>query len=839
MALFAAGDTFFRSYESLAPEDRQQLREAVSELMHAFARGGDFPASLQVKPVADAEGLYEMSWAADGKATFSIRWDPARDERVIFLRRVGKVAMPLLEPSPPAMHQLPPMVRDFTNREDLVHQVLRQFEEPEGTASPVIVTIVGKPGVGKSTLAVYVAHRLQSRYPDGQLFLDLQDMEFKQLDPTAALGSLLGALGLENMIIPTALRERAALYRSQLSNRRILVVLENASSEAQVQPLLPGSSRCGVLITSRTQLAGLQGAVTVNVEVMKPDSAVEFLRRVAGTERVDGELDAAKAIVKLCGYLPLAIRIAGMRLRARPRWSLDDLAARLTREHLRLSELAIGDLEVRASFRINYASLSAEDKRTFRLLGILEAPHFGIEVVAALQGSSVDAAETSLGRLVDVQLLETAPRGRYAFHDLLRVFARELLSQEEPEDERHAALERVVRWYLQLVEDANVAIRGLGGQGDEALPLTDALKRLDEEYPGPVVAVREAVASGLHEPAVQLALGLVPFFEVRSYLSDWELTHQRALEAARAMGDRSAEAAILHSLGVVLREQRRYNEALLCFEDALAIRRQAKDRDGEALTLSELGLLYNDQRRFKEATAYFQQSLMLLEGVKDHHGEAVARKYLGIGYREQGLFDQAQDSLENSRQIFRESGDRYNEAWVLYHIGILYRVQDRLDEAIEYFTKSLELLRRVGDRYGEGWNLNRLGVIYRKQGRLDKAGSLSEQAREILGQVDDPWGEAWALNHLGEVRRRQGRLDEALQLHQRALAIFRGRGRNRRSEAYTLRLIGLVQQARGDWGAAHETFAGAIAILRDFGERELEDFGSSLDDEDASRPSDS
>ena len=824
--VYAAADTFYRSYERLDPEDRTRFRNAVSMLMEAFGRNEELPASLRVRPVAGAEDIYEMSWAADGRATFSIRSDPDGDQRVIFWRRVGKVGALPLEPSLAAMYQLPPAVRDFTDREDVMEEVLRQFEQPADAASPAIVTIAGKPGVGKSTLAIYAAHRLQSKYPDGQLFVNLQDAELDQLEPAAALESFLRALGVEGTAIPSVLRERAALYRSQLSNQRVLVLLDNASSEEQVRPLLPGSSSCGVLVTSRTQLAGLQGAVAVNVDVLKPDSAVELLRRVVGEQRVDAEPDAARAIVGLCGYLPLAIRIAGMRLRTRSHWNLDDLAARLMREHLRLSELAIGDLEVRASFSLNYRNLSTfADAQTFRLLGVMEAPHFGVEVVAALLGADVDTAETSLGRLVDAQLLETAPRGRYAFHDLLRLFARELLEKEEPQDGQIAALERVVRWYLELAEDADVAIRGLGdAQAGDALPFSETLERLDKEYPGPAIAVRQAVSSKLHQLAVQLTLRLVRFFELRSYLHDWERTHRWALEAAQAIGDHDAEAAILHSLGIVLRDQRRFDEAILGFSDALTIRRRIEDRRGEALTLSELGLVYSEQRQFTKAVGYFKQSLTLLEGMKDRQGEALALKYLGIVYREQKLLDQALVHFEESLGIFRESGDLYSEGWLLHHIGILYRVQERFDDAIKFFTKSLELLRSVGDRYGAGWNLNRLGVIYRKQGRLDKAGPLHEQAQVIFAEVSDPWAEAWALNHLGEVRRMEGRLDEALEHHQRALVIFRGREQDQRDVANTLRLISLVHRARGDWIAAKVTFSEALDIMRNYGERDLEEF---------------
>jgi DNA-binding SARP family transcriptional activator len=318
-------------------------------------------------------------------------------------------ADPTLNPSRAPLPRpclLPSDVADFTGREEQLADLERLLHPDAPTAAVVVSAIAGKGGVGKTALAVHAAHRLRVEFPDGQLYVNLDGAGPKPTDPSEVLAWLLLVLGVEGRLIPNSLSERAALYRSRLADKRVLVLLDNAADEAQVRPLLPGLPNCRVLITSRSRLVGLAGARTIALDVLPPAQAIDLLGRVAGPERVAAEPAAAAEIVRLCGYLPLAVRIAGARLAARQHRPLSWLVTRLADEHRRLDELAVGDLEVRASFALSYQGLKPELRRAFRLLGLVTAPDFAPWVLSALLDVPMAQAEDLLESLVDAQLVE-------------------------------------------------------------------------------------------------------------------------------------------------------------------------------------------------------------------------------------------------------------------------------------------------------------------------------------------------------------------------------------------------------------------------------------------------
>jgi hypothetical protein len=344
--------------------------------------------------------------------------------------------------------------------------------------------------------------------------------------------------------------------------------LDNAVSEAQVRPLLPGGHGCAALVTSRAHLSGLEAAHLLTLDVLDADEAVALLAKLAGPARVDAEPEAARSIVRLCGWLPLAVRIAGARLRARPQWRLALLAERLADEHRRLDELTAGDLGVRASVALSYRGRSQEEQRLFRLLGLLVAPSFPAWVAAALLDVELAEAEDLLERLVDAQLVDAAGEDqagqlRYRLHDLLRVFARERLHDEERAPARRTSLERVLQVYLTLAgrADSLLVPSGLGRHGGDAAgrqhadhPAAataerDPLGWLEAERASLVAAVKQACEGGLWELGWKLAATLTGFFRLRTHWDDWQDTHTLALAAARRAGDRDVEARILASLG--------------------------------------------------------------------------------------------------------------------------------------------------------------------------------------------------------------------------------------------------------------------------------------------------
>jgi DNA-binding SARP family transcriptional activator len=353
----------------------------------------------------------------------------------------------------PVPRQLPPDVAGFTGREPELAQ-LDQVLAAAGQDGPVVIgAIAGTGGIGKSALAVHAAHRLAGRFPDGQLYVDLHGATagLEPLAPLEVLGRFLRALGMAPAAVPTELEEASGTFRSRVAGRRLLVVLDNAADAAQVAPLVPASPGCGVLVTSRQALASLDGATHLHLGILPAEEATRLLGRLAGQERVAAEPEAAAEVARGCGYLPLALRIAGARLAARPGWPVAALAERLADAQRRLDELEVAEAGVRASFAVSHRQLGAGDDAldraaavAFGLLGLLDGPELGVPVVARLLDRPEEAAERVLERLVDAQLLETPSPGRYRLHDLLRLYAREQASRQHPEPERAAALARAL-----------------------------------------------------------------------------------------------------------------------------------------------------------------------------------------------------------------------------------------------------------------------------------------------------------------------------------------------------------------------------------------------------------
>ncbi|MGH3613600.1 MAG: BTAD domain-containing putative transcriptional regulator [Pseudonocardia sp.] len=426
-------------------------RHPMWERLQGLLMTGLYQAGRQ----AEALEVYHRTRVA---LTEQLGLEPGRELRR--LEHAILTADPALEtPRTPAVApaQLPADITDFTGRSDLL-ATIRHISGSADRSRTVLIAITGMAGVGKSTLAVHAAHELRAQHPDGQLFVNLRGTEAHPLAPAEALAQFLRSLGVEQSTIPVDVEERAALYRSRLAGRRLLILLDGAAGEAQLRPLLPGTPGCTVLVTSRSRLAGLNGARLVELDVLESDAAVDLLSMVAGPLRVAADPTAAREIVRLCGFLPLAVRIAGARLGARPYWRLNRLEADLTDERRRLDTLRFRDLDVRASFEQSYVQLDVAAQRAFRHLGLLEICDFTPWLAAALLDIPQASAEALLDILVDAQLLDVAGREasgqpRYRLRDLLRVYARDVVA-EESAGERDAALRRAVSGWLNPVDEA-------------------------------------------------------------------------------------------------------------------------------------------------------------------------------------------------------------------------------------------------------------------------------------------------------------------------------------------------------------------------------------------------
>jgi DNA-binding SARP family transcriptional activator/DNA polymerase III delta prime subunit len=676
--------------------------------------------------------------------------------------------------------QLPMDVGDFVGRADLVRRIEQLLADD--LRMPV-VALSGPPGVGKSALAVHTAHRLAEQFPDGQLYVNLHGATagLQPLRPLEVLGRFLRALGTDPAAVPTELEEASAAFRSQVAGRRVLLVLDDAADAAQVVPLLPASPGCGVLATSRRVLASLEGAANLRLDALAPDEAVKLLGRLAGQERAAAQPEAATEVVRCCGCLPLALRIAGARLAARPAWPIGALAERLADAHGRLDELELAEVGVRASFAVSYRQLcdSADAlelmaAEAFALLGILDGPEVGVPVAARLLDAPEQAVERALERLVDAQLLETPASGRYRQHDLLRLYARELACQQHPEPVRAAALTRALEFYvatawrtMALLRPADYRLPLVKARWDkDGLRLVDdhaALAWLEAERANLLAAVRQAATTpGIpDELAIQLAQALAGFLWVRNYWDDWARVNQTALEVACRVGDRAAQAHADNDLGLARWRQGRYDQARACHQRSLAIRRELGDRRGEAASLNNLAQVSEWQGRYDQAVAYLEEALAIWRELDNRHGLANSLGNLGNSHERLGRYDEALACQQESLAAYRELAWPAGLARGLRNLGWAYERHGRHDEALACLHEGLAIYAELGERDGQAFCLNDLGIVHRRQGNDALALACQRKSLAIRRELGDASCEAETLRELGVTLRALGHLDEA------------------------------------------------------------------------------
>jgi DNA-binding SARP family transcriptional activator len=661
--------------------------------------------------------------------------------------------------------QLPADIGDFTGREAHVAHLSALLLGTSKGSNPGAVRIAvvnGAAGLGKTTLAVHAAHQVSTQFPDGQLYVDLLGASAQPAAPGEVLARFLRDLGVSGDKLSTRDDERAALYRTTLTGRRVLIVLDNAKDAAQVRPLLPGTASCAVLVTTRNRTPDLASIRYVDLNVLEDPEALELFSRIVGEERATAEPDATAEILVACAGLPLAVRICAARLAARRNWQIATLAARLRNEQRRLDELKIGDLEVRSSFRVSYDSLikprrGLDPARAFRLLGLWQGESISLQAAAALLGEPDDDVAETLESLVDVNLLESPAPDWYRFHDLLKVYAMERAQEEEPEAVRDEALSRLLWWYLDTAQAAADRVSpqryqvsyGPRTAGHPALTfatMETALTWYDEERANIVAATRQAAAVGLHEVAGRLPPTLFPLFNRRSNWADCVTTHRLAAESAAKTGDRPGEAWALAWLGfalVILRDP----EAFGHLERALAVRQQLGDTRGEAqsaIALAEAHLRMHGAG--EDALRYLRRASALLEPLGATSLRSVALNNLGEVYFGLDDLDAAAECYLQALDIGREIGG-LAEGHALHNLGRVYLRQRRHDEAIARFEEALPKHRAFGDLVGEATALKELGTAQAETGRQADARASLTGALRIFEQIGDQEqaGEAAAL----------------------------------------------------------------------------------------------
>jgi DNA-binding SARP family transcriptional activator len=713
----------------------------------------------------------------------------------------------------PVPSLLPADIADFTGRAEEIEQIRAHLVPGNGAATRLAVPVAvltGKGGVGKTSLAVHAAHDVAHHFPDGQLFADLHGGTSHPVRPTQVLERFLRALGVLGSAIPDGLDERAEVYRNLIADRKVLVVLDGAAGESQVGPLLPGGGAAAVIITSRAMLAGLAGAVHVEVNVFDASKSLNLLSRIVGRARMEGQAKTAAVVAEYCGHLPLALRIAGARLSARPHWTVEHLVERLADETRRLDELRHGDMGIRPSILLSYDSAGEQARRLFRRLALLDLPVFSGWLSAALLDQPVDRAEDVLDDLVGAQLIETTGTGsgehsQYRFHDLIRVFARERLAAEESAAERTAALARALGALLYLAEEAHS--RYYGGSfvriRNDALrwPLperlveqvmTDPLAWYERERAALVLGVRQAAQAGFVELCWSLAFSAVALYESRMYLDDWRETHEIALAATRKAQHVRGQAAMLYSMGSLHLAQQRLDPARQDLTTAADLFSTAGDDQGVALVISQVASLDRLNGRLDDATGRYERALTIFNKTGDLVAAAFTLRSMAQVKLELNEHDAAKALLTDALRLVQDTPCGRIEAQVQYRLGETHLFTGDLASAIEAFGLALAKTRELGDAIGEAYVLQGMGVAKIRRGEFGEARNALRHSLELAGITGERLVQAQALLGLGELALAGGNPDQAGVLARQATDIFDAIG----AQLYAARARILVGEAR-------------------------------------------
>ncbi|MFI6152136.1 BTAD domain-containing putative transcriptional regulator [Kitasatospora sp. NPDC051170] len=649
--------------------------------------------------------------------------------------------------APPAPAQLPADISDFSGRPKLVDDLSDVLMSATGQAV-VVTSLAGIGGVGKTTLAVHVAHRVRSMFPDGQLYVDLRGAGASPADPVVVLGDFLHALGVTETA--DSLEQRSALYRSLLASRRMLILLDNARDAEQIRPLIPGVSGSAVLATSRSRLAGIPGAQLFDVEELTPDEALSLFSAIVGEQRVDAEPEAAMTVVTACGFLPLAVRIAAARLASRPRWSVSDLARRLADQRRRLDELQLGNLAVETTIGLGYGQLSAPEARAFRLLALIDSPDIPLSAAAALLGTDEDTAEDLAEALVEANMLECFTPGRYRYHDLLRLYAQrrnertgDTADQEEAVRRLFDQLVPTMRNAAQAIEPngtlpellttpaspgiglptsgsaqdwlhvegslllsaVEVAAHGSAGLQRSAIDLLNLMFGID---PDPTLGPRgcrvlEKISRDAEQhgdPAV-LSRAYFALGTLQSITSDFpgaEKSLRRSLDYQTPEDLTVLHMATTNTLGIILSIGNRPTEALPLLERALAVNRQIGTSLGEARLIGNIGRVQH--RLGMTATAIKSVSDGVAAARESRNGPLLAQTLYQLGVVLSGA--EAVPHLREAHQLYKTQRNPLWEGYTLARLASALLASEQYADAAEAAGNSLAIGQEMDSAYCQG-----------------------------------------------------------------------------------------------------------------------------------------
>jgi DNA-binding SARP family transcriptional activator len=709
--------------------------------------------------------------------------------------------------------QLPADVSGFTGRAPQLASLGHLL--PDDGTDVRIAVVTGTAGVGKTALAVHWAHRWRDRFPDGQLYLDLRGYgPQRRVEPGDALAGFLRALGVPGAEIPAEEDQRAARFRTELDDRQLLLVLDNAGSVEQVRPLLPGSAGCSVLVTSRETLPALiarHGAHRVLLDLLTPWESMDLLHTLLG-ERVAAERVAAEALVEYCVRLPLALRLAAELALARPDASLAELATELADERGRLDLLDGGGdphTEVRAVFSWSYRHLPADAARMFRLWGLHPGRALSVDAAAALAAVEREEARRLIDVLVRAHVAEELLPGRYQLHDLLRVYAAELAGEDR------AALTRLFDHYvaaaalamdLHVPQERHLRPAAPPSRFPGWRP-ANPQEWLETERHNLLAVAAHATRNGWPEHIRLLSGILWKYLDLGGYHEDALMLHTHA-SAFAGPGDKTNPLALI---GLGYWRVGRSREALGYLEEALDGARESGNRNTESYVLNALGLVCRALGRFADALSYLEQALRLARETGDRNSEGLVLVVLGTACRGMGRYADAVRYLELALVTARETGDRTSEGYVRVNLGDVLSARGMHEAAVSSLEEGLALFAETGTRTSEGYALGILGGALRSLGRYDEALARLDQALAVSRETGGRTNEGVAQKHLGDVHRELGRYDEASRHLTEALVIARECA-DRGVESRVLISLGSLACARGSTTEAAGFFRDALEI---------------------------
>ncbi|MFI6098134.1 AfsR/SARP family transcriptional regulator [Lentzea sp. NPDC051213] len=797
---------------------RESLRATLMRALHLSGRS------------ADALAVYEEGRNA---LVNELGLDPGtelRDLQLGILKGTVTVARPETpkpKSSPPdrrlSRFYLPHDTNDFSGRSAELNELAEKVLRTEPTTL-VISAIDGMGGVGKTTLAVHFAHQVAEQYPDGQYFVDLHGFSagVEPLSAEQALEQLLRDSGVPPELIPSGAQARGALWRSQLAGTRSLVLIDNVVDAAQVRPLLPGSAGVLVVVTSRRRLTALDGTVPVSLDVLPPDEAASMFAGVIGERRANQEPEAVAEAVRLCGYLPLAIRIAAARLRDRSSWTVADLVGRIRGHAHRARFLQIEDRNVMAVLKLSHRYLPALQSKVFRLLSLHPGTEYDAWSTAALAGITVEQAESCLDELFDFNLLKQNSPGQYHFHDLVRDCAIQLVNETDSAQERRAASHRLLDYYLAATEEWCRALSTASSQRrfsdnlppQEVRPATsstDATAVLGLEFPNLTAAARFAADNGWHGHAWRLVCAMEPYLTLNNYGGQSYELYAAAAEAANRDGDSFGESLCWSGLAAVCRERGHKEESILHIGTALELARRAGDYQRESALLIHLGLMYLDQDDYVAAEEHFRAAQALIAQDDKHPNHSTITNNLAVVFRELGRFDESLEHLNRSLELMPPK-HVVGRLVTMCNIGMVQHAQRRHEEAARTLDEVLSGCEAIDYQPGIALAHVALCNVHRALGNPTTSVEHGRSALTLARQLRMHRVECEALSSLAEAALAAEDVNHAEKVYAQALersthfSFARFEARALEGLAHAARRRGDIAEATARWRDALDRY---------------------------------